>query len=565
METLHGYMIEEKDWVARPNGKENSVIIDNSAYIIIRLNWPRFLDNAEKQNANRETDRWFLVHREIMELIPEEKKTELGIPIDIFDENGFFYIVYKEQEGIKLSMDDINSLEKSEKIDVLLKVSSVIKMLHDNGIVHGELNPGCIEIYKGYDASIQVQILGFENYFFEKKKNISPCTYSVWMSPEMALYQNSVTNASGASHKYLQYISSMSDIFSLGLIFHQYCSDSGHLPICSKDYPWQEFTVGGKPLVDVGWEVEEIISKMIEIEPSNRPPLDVVIQNLQEISGCFEGEPVNSEHFSEVEEYHGKSVDSGRIKQDMLCNEEFYDLIFVINKAELTKGWLKDICGKVSRFAQCMPYSLLKAGKVVLPIRTKIIWYGDIYFDGDNAISESKYFWLPDNLRSFEQYIQLEKAISGCEKPESGIEALCLATELLTESRARFGTIILCSEFGAYDIEMLQKRGQSFNPIVRPINTSEFISGWNDDYVEPLGERYIKEIEGFSEHDITKWRYCGCTSENRSLILYTPPKYPWSEFEVDLDRCIRVERFEDAMKYGIDCINNNESNNNQFR
>lgn len=56
-------------------------------------------------------------------------------------------------------MDDVNSLEKSEKIDALLKVSSAIKILHDNGIVHGDLNPGYIEIYKGYDASIQVQIL----------------------------------------------------------------------------------------------------------------------------------------------------------------------------------------------------------------------------------------------------------------------------------------------------------------------------------------------------------------------------------------------------------------------
>lgn len=76
----------------------------------------------------------------------------------------------------------------------------------------------------------------------------------------------------------------------------------------------------------------------------------------------------------------------------MLFDEEYYDLIFVINKAEKTKGWLKEICGKVSRFVQTMPFNLLIAGKVVLPIRTKIIWYGDIYLDGDNAISESEYF-----------------------------------------------------------------------------------------------------------------------------------------------------------------------------
>lgn len=553
MEKLHGYMIEEKDWVTYLNGKMNSVIIDNSAYKIIRLNWPRILDDAEKQNVNRETDKWFLEHREIMEMIPEEKRTELGIPIDIFDENNFFYIVYQEQEGIKLSMDDVNSLEMCEKIDVLLKVSSALKTLHDNGIVHGDINPGCIEIYRGYDNSIQVQILGFENFFFENRKSISPGTYSLWMSPEMALYHKCDSDYLGSDEKYLQYISLSTDIFSLGLIFHQYCSDSGLLPICTKDYPWQEFFTGSRPLVVVNGGVEEIISKMIEAEPGNRPSIDVIIQNLYDIRDWLDIKPIKTEELSEMKEDIEKSVDSGCIEQDMLCDEEFYDLIFVINKAELTKGWLKDICDNVSRFTQRLPFRLLEAKKVVLPIRAKIIWYGDIYLDGDNAIGESKYYWLLDDLCSFEQYIQSEKPIPGCEKPESGIEALCLATELLADSKAKFGTIILCSELGAYDIEMLQGRGVRFTSTVRPVNTCEFISGWNDDYVEPahpLG--YVEKIKDFSEHDITKWRYCGCTSENRFLILYTPPKYPWSEFEYELERCIRVERFEDALEYAME-------------
>lgn len=282
-----------------------------------------------------------------------------------------------------------------------------------------------------------------------------------------------------------------------------------------------------------------------------------MIQILQETKGYATEVIFKAEHISEVEGDQGKTGASAHIEQDMLFDEEYYDLIFVINKAEQTKGWLKEICGKVSRFVQSMPFDFLRAGKVVLLIRTKIIWYGDIYLDGDNAISESEYFWIPDGCRSFERYIQSEEAISGCDKPESGIEALCLATEYLSDSKAKFGIIILCSEFGAYDIEMLQKRGRDFSSKFRPTDTSEFISGWNDYYVEMLGERYVKQIEGFSEHDITKWRYCGCTIKNISLILITPPKYPWNEFEFCLDRCIRVDRFEDAMKYGIKCIRNN--------
>lgn len=159
----------------------------------------------------------------------------------------------------------------------------------------------------------------------------------------------------------------------------------------------------------------------------------------------------------------------------------------------------------------------------------------------------------------FERYIQSKEAISGCDKPESGIEALCLATEHLAESSAKNGMIILCSEFGAYDLDILEKRGLEYTPKVRPLNMREFEAGWNEgwngDWSEMLGMEYSADIRQYNLHDVTAWRHCGCTLKHRSLVLYTPIQYPWDELECELVRCSRVEELNDAMKLMIDSIN----------
>lgn len=558
MKELHGYRIDDDKWVSSVSGKTNLAVVDDSTYKIIRLNWPRIREGV----GNSEALEWLDVHQEIMELIPEEKKTELSIPIDIFDEDGSIYIVYKEQDGIRLSLDDINALEKREKIEVLLKVATAIKTLHENSIIHGDLSPSCIKVYKGYDTSIQIQIEGFENYFFENSqcRIIYPCSHDLWLSPEMALYQKSLDKDSVESRRYSQYIFNATDTFSLGLIFHQYCSESGDLPIYTKDYPWQDFILGKVPLVVLDGEFRELISDMLECEPSNRPPMGVVFQRLQEIHRKAADNIGETEVIPHDGGICDKNDDIDSVEQDMLCDIKYYDLIFVINVAERTSDWLNKTCKELLKIAHRLTFKMYEAGKEVLPIRAKIIWYGDIYIDGSDAIRETEYVWIPENLDLLEKYMQSVSIISGSEKPESGLEALCLATERLAESSAKNGMIILCSEFGAYDLDILEKRGAEYTSKVRPWNTHEFIMGWNEESLmaDMLGAIHPTDVHLYGPHDMDAWRYCGCTNQNRFLILLTPSKYPWSEFEYELDRCIRIERLEDAMKYGIESINNTQ-------
>lgn len=281
-----------------------------------------------------------------------------------------------------------------------------------------------------------------------------------------------------------------------------------------------------------------------------------IVQDIYMLNGSIE--KLLSENPEDMENLNGLKDQRDSLLTSFyeLYGGEYYELILVINVAENTSGWLKKTCEELSRIAQSIPFKLQEAGKEVLPIRAKIIWYGDIYLDGLDAIRETEYFWISDSMQLLEKYMQSETAISGSEKPESGIEALCLATERLAESSAKTGMIILCSEFGAYDLDILEKRGLEYTPKVRPLNMRDFEVGWNEEWSEMLGMEYSADIRQYDSHDFTAWRHCGCTLKNRSLVLYTPIQYPWDELEFDLNRCCRVNELNDAIKLivaSIDC------------
>lgn len=110
------------------------------------------------------------------------------------------------------------------------------------------------------------------------------CLKTFWWSPEVALYSKAA--ASGVSpNPYKKYISCKADVFSLGIVFHQYCAKGGKPPICTKAQPWQEFNTGKTPQIasEIEPEFRALISDMLECEPSKRPAMAEVHKRLLQI------------------------------------------------------------------------------------------------------------------------------------------------------------------------------------------------------------------------------------------------------------------------------------------
>ena len=137
-----------------------------------------------------------------------------------------------------------------------------------------------------------------------------------WWSPEVALYSKAA--ASGVSpNPYKKYISCKADVFSLGIVFHQYCTEGGKPPICTKAQPWQEFNAGKTPQIDSKIEPEfrALIADMLECEPSKRPAMADVHKRLLQILRPGMGKKNAEEEQKKAEEERQRQLEVERQKK----------------------------------------------------------------------------------------------------------------------------------------------------------------------------------------------------------------------------------------------------------
>lgn len=132
--------------------------------------------------------------------------------------------------------------------------------------------------------NLVTKLIDFSDSFFENDPPETIMSKDFWWSPEVALYSKAA--ASGVSpNPYKKYISCKADVFSLGIVFHQYCAKGGKPPICTKAQPWQEFNTGKTPQIasEIEPEFRALISDMLECEPSKRPAMAEVHKRLLQI------------------------------------------------------------------------------------------------------------------------------------------------------------------------------------------------------------------------------------------------------------------------------------------
>lgn len=198
---------------------------------------------------------------------------------------------YKVTALIQDKVDFASILNKSlsEKLNILIKISSSLKNLHENNIVHGDLNPNNII----YDSKDNVYLIDFDNIFLSGQ----PMDYNEiigdfnFFPPEFVRYIKLKGEFNPAK------LNLKSDIFQLGLIFcyilsgkppHTLWQDS---PLYEIIYNQQEIQL---PKLDIlEKDIQDLILSMFDISPSNRPNIEEVIKVINHIHNS-QTEIVNS-------------------------------------------------------------------------------------------------------------------------------------------------------------------------------------------------------------------------------------------------------------------------------
>lgn len=322
MQTIHGYTLDETQWKARGGGGQcNIAKKDGKEYFIKRLTKPRYPESEKfsgefRQQKIEECNAWFKRRKEISKTLPGNGTGTLIKPIEYFRDGPCYYEVANLVDVTSIPYDQIWKESKQDKARIMLTVAMSLADVHKVGVVHGDLDPGNILISRAAGGNLITKLIDFTDSFMEKDPPDVIMSKDFWWSPEVALYSKA---SDQKPNPYRQYISCKADVFSLGIVFHQYCSKGGRAPFCTQSQPWQEFHIGKKPQIDPDIEPEfrSLIASMLEVEPDDRPSMAEVhrtlLQGFRPIHGTQQ-RPIQS-----VSRDHGGTTEQMSAPKSTLC------------------------------------------------------------------------------------------------------------------------------------------------------------------------------------------------------------------------------------------------------
>lgn len=194
----------------------------------------------------------------------------------------------------------IASISEDKKWLCLKTAMSALKTIHGSGIVHGDLKIPNILLAYTSTGKLVAKLIDFDGAFFEDDVPLDSITGTVnYYSPELAIYSSNEDEE--FRKKFVKFITTKSDIFTMGLIFHEYLT--GEMPgydslparlQADEDagrfvYPWQIVlqSEGGAHQLKIDNSritkpaIVALISDMISSEPEDRPTAAECLRRIQ--------------------------------------------------------------------------------------------------------------------------------------------------------------------------------------------------------------------------------------------------------------------------------------------
>jgi serine/threonine protein kinase len=212
-------------------------------------------------------------HRRIQAALAEVSGLggNLIVTLDFFRWGAKYYKVTEKVVVAGLSPADISSLPFQDQLVLLKTVAHSLRILHDRGIVHGDLKPSNVLI-KRTELGYTTKLIDFDNAYLAGEppppdEIVGTMNY---YSPELVGYiQETGTAAAELTQK--------ADIFALGLIYAEYLT--GSLPsFDAGKYQYASVAVQGGEVLQLPSgtlpaPVVELVDRMLLADPTARPTI----------------------------------------------------------------------------------------------------------------------------------------------------------------------------------------------------------------------------------------------------------------------------------------------------
>lgn len=282
-EVINGYILENgfttknsgfSRWgFAHKNGEE---------YFIKEFLSPVFPDSPEISQTlkNKKIEickKWYIDRQKVFKAISTVATGNIVIVKDFFKFGNKFYQVTDKVNG-GISVDRISRLPIENKIMLLKVLAHCMKGLNKIKVVHADLKTDNIIVKKTISGMYTAKIIDISDSYFESNQPQSGDDVRgdfVYLAPEtfLKMIDKDVN------------LTTKIDVFSLGIIFHQYMC--GKTPSISSEYQYvYEAVLNDEvPVLDgsIPIEIRSVIERMLIKEPRYRISIDGVFEELSRI------------------------------------------------------------------------------------------------------------------------------------------------------------------------------------------------------------------------------------------------------------------------------------------
>ena len=278
-DVINGYRIlEDFRVVGAGLSKWTFAARDGRAYFIKEFLSPTWPDEhapgsaQTKMRKRRRCAAFERHHRRIQEALAEVSGLggNLIVTLDFFRWGAKYYKVTEKVEVAGLEPADVAALAFADQLVLLKTVAHSLRILHDRGIVHGDLKPSNVLI-KRTELGYTTKLIDFDNAYLAgepppPEEIVGTMNY---YAPELVGYiQQAGTAAAELTQK--------ADIFALGLIYTEYLTGAPPAFDPAHQYAGVAARAGEVlrlPPASLPAPVVELVDRMVLADPGARPTI----------------------------------------------------------------------------------------------------------------------------------------------------------------------------------------------------------------------------------------------------------------------------------------------------
>ena len=285
------YVLME-DFSPSANGFISHAKRDGEDFFIKAFAKPKYPKNAHLMSEKiirKKKERCQVFQKNFIDMVEvfkenlNQKNGQLIYPVEFHRLDSTYLQISPRIEIAHQTPNELRNYPSEFKVILLKSLTNAITLLHKNNIVHSDLKFDNILIKKTKTSMPVAKIIDFDGSYFTKRPHLPEYMHfdQSYMAPELSLYNQKSPIIKEED------LTTQADVFSLGIIFHEYCT--GKRPFVSGAKPNEIYYLGDAINNDeeiilqdnvLGDHLTKIISKMLSKNITDRPSVEDVLNDL---------------------------------------------------------------------------------------------------------------------------------------------------------------------------------------------------------------------------------------------------------------------------------------------